>query len=286
MDRMYTPESVAWSCIRTRSPSSAPPENGDDGSTASTPTRRPSPRYARTSAAVDVDLPTPGLPVSPMTRACPAYGISATITSRSSGEAFYTNEISRPTARASPARARSTNAPTSGPATADLAALGLAAWGGTSGRHAQQQCVSLTATAAQCRSPQAAAAALELIRQRDREPGTGRADRMAERDGTTVDVDFFRVDAEQSRRVDGDRRERLVDLDEVEVSGSHARAAHRFLDRVRRLGLQRGVGAGYHAVVTDLGKNRRAELLCLGPRHHHNRGGAVGNLRRRPRRDR
>ena len=41
IDRMKTPGSVACSCIRTRSPSSAPPENGDDGSTASTPTRQP-----------------------------------------------------------------------------------------------------------------------------------------------------------------------------------------------------------------------------------------------------
>ena len=39
IDRMKTPPSVAWSCMRTRSPSRAPPENGEDGSTASTPTR-------------------------------------------------------------------------------------------------------------------------------------------------------------------------------------------------------------------------------------------------------
>ena len=41
IDRMNTPASVACSSIRTRSPSSAPPENGDEGSTASTPTRSP-----------------------------------------------------------------------------------------------------------------------------------------------------------------------------------------------------------------------------------------------------
>ena len=38
IERMKTPSSVAWSCMRTRSPSSAPPENGELGSTASTPT--------------------------------------------------------------------------------------------------------------------------------------------------------------------------------------------------------------------------------------------------------
>ncbi len=36
IERMKTSGSVAWSCIRTRSPSSAPPEKGEDGSTAST----------------------------------------------------------------------------------------------------------------------------------------------------------------------------------------------------------------------------------------------------------
>ena len=100
IERMKTPGSVAWSCIRTRSPSSAPPENGDDGSTASTPTRRPARAAARaTSAEVVVDLPTPGEPVSPTTWARPAYGASAAITSRSAGRASSTSEISRATAR-------------------------------------------------------------------------------------------------------------------------------------------------------------------------------------------
>ena len=59
-ERMKTPSSVAWRCMRTRSPSSAPPENGLDGSTATTPTRAPVARYAATSASTSVDLPTPG----------------------------------------------------------------------------------------------------------------------------------------------------------------------------------------------------------------------------------
>ena len=42
--------------MRTRSPSSAPPENGDDGSTARTPTRLPAARSALTSAVVVVLL--------------------------------------------------------------------------------------------------------------------------------------------------------------------------------------------------------------------------------------
>ena len=59
---MNTPSSVACCCMRMRSPSSAPPENGDEGSTASTPTRWPRARIAAMSAEVVVDLPTPGDP--------------------------------------------------------------------------------------------------------------------------------------------------------------------------------------------------------------------------------
>ena len=40
MDRMNTPSSRAWLAIRTRSPRMAPPEKGDDGSTARTATER------------------------------------------------------------------------------------------------------------------------------------------------------------------------------------------------------------------------------------------------------
>jgi hypothetical protein len=69
IDRMNTPASTVWLCIRIRSPSRAPPENGDDGSIASTPTRRSRARNAETSIDVDVDFPTPGGPVNPSTRA-------------------------------------------------------------------------------------------------------------------------------------------------------------------------------------------------------------------------
>ena len=44
IERMNTPGSVAWSCIRTRSPRIAPPVNGDDGSIARTAISRSSDR--------------------------------------------------------------------------------------------------------------------------------------------------------------------------------------------------------------------------------------------------
>jgi hypothetical protein len=65
MERMNTPSSVAWSCMRTRSPRMAPPVNGDDGSTASTPTSLPDRRTSPIRQSVRVDFPAPGAPVMP-----------------------------------------------------------------------------------------------------------------------------------------------------------------------------------------------------------------------------
>ena len=65
IERMNTPGSVAWSCMRTRSPRIAPPLNGEDGSMASTATSRSSERMWPIVTLVSVDLPAPGAPVSP-----------------------------------------------------------------------------------------------------------------------------------------------------------------------------------------------------------------------------
>ena len=93
IDLMNTPSSVACSCIRTRSPSSAPPVNGEDGSTASTATRFPRARNARTSALVTVDLPAPGAPVRPITRVPAAAGFKSLTTERRRGSPFSAHEI-------------------------------------------------------------------------------------------------------------------------------------------------------------------------------------------------
>ena len=74
IDRMNTPSSKACSCIRMRSPSSAPPVTGDEGSTAKTATRKPLLRYSEINAPVVVDLPTPGGPVTPISKADPESG--------------------------------------------------------------------------------------------------------------------------------------------------------------------------------------------------------------------
>ena len=74
MLRMKTPSSVAYACIRTRSPRSAPPVIGDEGSTATTATVRPARRASAIRAATSVLLPAPGAPVIPTRCADPAPG--------------------------------------------------------------------------------------------------------------------------------------------------------------------------------------------------------------------
>ena len=65
IERMKTPGSVAWSCIRTRSPRMAPPLKGEVGSTARTATSWSWARRYPISVLVSVDLPAPGAPVMP-----------------------------------------------------------------------------------------------------------------------------------------------------------------------------------------------------------------------------
>ena len=73
---------VFWlsSSIRVLSPRIDPPVTDDEGSTASTATRRPlSIRYSP-SASMNVDLPTPGTPEMPTRIAPPVDGSSASMT--------------------------------------------------------------------------------------------------------------------------------------------------------------------------------------------------------------
>ena len=109
MLRTNTPPSPAWACIRIRSPRIAPPLKGLVGSTASTPTVRPSSRQTAVKRSARVLLPTPGAPVSPTTRACPVLGKSAPTSAADSGASRSTVEMARATARRSPATTAAAN---------------------------------------------------------------------------------------------------------------------------------------------------------------------------------
>src|SRR5580700_8939607 len=192
---MKTPSSVACSCMRIRSPSSAPPVNGDVGSTASTATRRPAARNARSSAPVTVDLPTPGAPVRPMIRAPPVSGRRSFMTERTWRESSSTSEISRARARMSPARALSSSAPVVSGTVVSGAVVSGAVVSATGGLAAdpEQQGLTLAAAAAQTGGAEPAAAPAELVAQVHGEPGAGRADRVADGDRAAVDVHYVRA---------------------------------------------------------------------------------------------
>ena len=74
IERMKTSPSSAYDCMRTRSPRSAPPVIGLDGSTAITATVRPALRTSAIRDATSVDFPAPGGPVIPTRWAPPAIG--------------------------------------------------------------------------------------------------------------------------------------------------------------------------------------------------------------------
>ena len=113
IERMNTPWSVAWSCMRTRSPSSAPPENGEDGSTASTPTRLPCAAERRDQRRGRRRLADAGRAGQPDDlRAARCTGPARAATSRSCGDwrPRPARSAARPRAARRPARASTRSA--------------------------------------------------------------------------------------------------------------------------------------------------------------------------------
>ena len=103
MLRMNTPGSAAWAFIRTRSPRTAPPENGLVGSTAITPTFMPPRRISAMRRSTSVLLPVPGAPVTPMQERATRYaGRSGQPSGGPRRPSSSTSEIALAIARASP----------------------------------------------------------------------------------------------------------------------------------------------------------------------------------------
>src|SRR5690242_5740149 len=98
---------------------------------------------------------------------------------------------------------------------------------------AQDQSVALPAGTAQCGHRVAGTASCQFKGRVQGDPGPRHADRMADRDGPAVDVDLRRIDPEFLRRRQRDRRERLVDLDDVELVDGDAFTGDGLLDGVR-----------------------------------------------------
>src|SRR6185369_2626850 len=98
----------------------APPLKGEVGSTAMTPTVLRWARRRAVSRSTSVDLPAPGGPVMPTTRARPLRAKTPARTSRASGRPSSTSVMARASARTSPPRTPATSAGTEESATAAL----------------------------------------------------------------------------------------------------------------------------------------------------------------------
>src|SRR3954471_7410600 len=118
--------------------------------------------------------------------------------------------------------------------------------------------------------------ALHPAEQRHRQPRTAAAERMPEGDGAAVGVDGVDVQAEPAHAREHLGRERLIDLNGVEISGGPARTCERLLGRRHRAETHQvrgdaGAGAGNDArtrlqVVATYGVLARDD----------DRGGSVG----------
>ena len=113
--RMKASGSRARRSMRVLSPMIEPPLRRLDGSTASTATRCPAAVSRVPSSSMNVDLPEPGVPLTPTRTALPVAG--STSSSRrpprpaASGRVDSINVIERANARRSPARSRSARSP-------------------------------------------------------------------------------------------------------------------------------------------------------------------------------
>src|SRR5581483_10740370 len=113
IDRRNTWGSDVRSCMRMRSPSSAPWLKGLVGSMATIPSVLPRRRNSRASAPTSVLFPDPADPVRPTVCARPERGYSAASARRPSGVSFSISVRMRDRARRLPSRMRSTSASTS-----------------------------------------------------------------------------------------------------------------------------------------------------------------------------
>src|SRR6267143_1558034 len=97
---------------------------------------------------------------------------------------------------------------------------------------------------------------------REHEAGAAGADRMADCDRATVDVDAFLVELEHAGRVKGDRGKSLVNLDQVEVACRDPSLFESVGERKRWNRMQPCVAVGAHPVSDYLGQRLPAQFPC------------------------
>src|SRR3954447_1234560 len=107
------------------------------------------------------------------------------------------------------------------------------------------------------------------------QPGTGHPEGMADRDGAAVHVEPVEVDPEVLVRRHDLGRERLVDLNQVDVADGHARTGECPLGRLDRTEPHDLGREGAHAGRHDPGQGSDAELGRLRVGHDDDRCRAV-----------
>lgn len=104
---------------------------------------------------------------------------------------------------------------------------------------------------------------------------TRSAQRMADSNGATKDIDLFGVKTKKLDVGEGNNGESLVDLIVVDIISSNASMLDSLGDSKRRGNGEAGRVASGIAPTKDLGKGLDAELLELALRDKHNSGSAV-----------
>src|SRR4051794_31361972 len=93
---------------------------------------------------------------------------------------------------------------------------------GSAAIHFKDDRVALASARADRSDSEAAATPAQLVHERPEHACTGGTDRMAERNRSAVHVHLRLVEAEHAHRVDRDRRERFVELEQVDVVDGQA----------------------------------------------------------------
>src|SRR5689334_6886632 len=114
------------------------------------------------------------------------------------------------------------------------------------------------------------------VQQRDDEASSGGADGMAERASPAIDVQFLAGNSKVSLGGHGDHRERLVDLEQIDLTNAPADLVEQLADRRDRRGRKPLRFLAVGRVSPDRGEDRQS--LALGGRspRENKCGGAIG----------
>src|SRR3984893_16321245 len=96
------------------------------------------------------------------------------------------------------------------------------------------------------------------MQQRDDQPCTGRTDGMAERAGAAIDVQLLPRDSKVALRGHRNHRERLVDLEQIDVTDTPADLVEQLADRRDRRGGEPLRLLAVGGVAPDFGERRQA----------------------------